>query len=289
MFAGFEQRRIATAGAEIALRIGGSGQPVLLLHGYPQTSAIWHAVAPRLAEHFTIVAPDLRGYGASSRPPSDPEHVRYSKRAMAQDMVEAMAALGHDRFDLVGHDRGGRVAYRLALDHPSCVRRLALLDIVPTAEQFDRADKDGAIGIFHWYFLAQPAPFPERLIGADPDYFLRTLCGRWAGRTDALAPEAMAEYLAAFRDPEVIRATCEDYRAGATVDYALDAADRAAGRRIDCPLLVLWGGSGRRRQVLETWSLWATDLRGRALDCGHFLPEEAPEETAAELLAFFSD
>ena len=289
MFEGFERRRVQTSGAELAVRLGGSGPPLLLLHGYPQTSAIWHKVAPALAERFTLVMPDMRGYGESSKPPSDADHRNYSKRTMAGDMVELMAALGHSRFDLCGHDRGARVAYRLALDSPGQLGRLALLDIVPTWEQFERAGKDGALGSFHWYFLAQPAPFPERMIGADPDYFLRHLLASWSGGGYCFAPEAMAEYLRAFRDPETIRATCEDYRAGPTIDHTIDGADRAAGKRITAPLHVLWGGRrGRHREVLEVWRIWADEVTGRPLDCGHFLPEEAPEETTAELLAFFT-
>lgn len=288
LFPSFERRRIALYEVEINLVIGGSGPPLLLLHGYPQTHAIWHRIAPVLAERFTVVAPDLRGYGDSGRPSSGEGHGPYSKRTMAQDMVSVMEALGFARFRLAGHDRGGRVAYRLALDHPERVERVALLDIIPTWEQFTRADKNAALGIFHWYFLAQPSPFPEQMIGRDPDHFLRHLLDSWSGTPGCFAPEALQEYLRCFRDPEVIRASCEDYRAGATVDFDIDAEDRSHGRRIGCPVLVLWGARGRRRNVLEIWESWADDLRGRALECGHFLPEEAPEETARELLDFFA-
>lgn len=271
--------------------VGGDGPPLLLLHGYPQTHVIWHKVAPLLAGGFTVVAPDLRGYGASGKPPSGDNAAAYAKRVMAQDQVEAMAALGFDRFHLAGHDRGGRVAYRLALDHPDRVIRLATLDIVPTLEQFERMGQTGGMGSFHWFFLAQPAPFPERMIGADPDYFARHMLETWCGTPGAFTEEAMAAYLTAFRDPETIRASCDDYRAGFGIDCDIDRADRAAGRRIDCPMLALWGSRGRphkRDSVLEIWRLWATDVRGKGLDCGHFLPEEAPEETAHELRAFFS-
>ncbi len=291
MFEGFEERKIEGAGASIHVRVGGSGPPVLLLHGYPQTHAIWHGVAPRLAERFTTVCPDLRGYGRSDRPASGPDAAAYSKRAMAADMVAVMARLGHERFHLAGHDRGGRVAYRLALDHPQAVERLAVLDIVPTLEQFERLGRAGGLDAFHWYFLAQPSPLPETMIGRDPDWFLRTLLQRWAGRADRFAEPAMQDYLAAFRDPEVIRATCDDYRAGATIDCELDAADREAGRRIAAPLLALWGAAGRphkRDSVLEIWRRWADRVEGAGLDCGHFLPEELPEETAERLEAFFS-
>ncbi len=208
---------------------------------------------------------------------------------MARDIVEVMAALGHDRFLLAGHDRGGRVAYRLALDHPDRVRRLATLDIMPTLEQFERMDRRGAVGSFHWFLLAQPSPLPERLIGGDPVSFLHDLLSRWSGAESPFAPEAMADYERSFRDPETVRATCDDYRAGATIDCDLDAADRDAGRRIACPMLALWGDrrGDRRAVMMEVWGRWATDLRGAAIPCGHFLPEEAPDETAAALLDFF--
>ena len=291
MFEGFTERRIATSGAEIHAVVGGDGPPLALLHGYPQTHVMWHRVVPRLAEAFTVVAPDLRGYGRSSKPPGGEGSANYAKRAMARDVVEVMAALGHDRFLLAGHDRGGRVAYRLALDHPDRVRRLATLDIMPTLEQFERMDRRGALGSFHWFLLAQPSPLPERLIGGDPVSFLHDLLSRWSGAESPFAPEAMADYERSFRDPETVRATCDDYRAGATIDCDLDAADRDAGRRIACPMLALWGdrGGDRRAVMMEVWERWATDLRGAAIPCGHFLPEEAPSETAAALLDFFRD
>ena len=291
MFEGFTERRIATSGAEIHAVVGGDGPPLALLHGYPQTHVMWHRVAPRLAEAFTVVAPDLRGYGRSSKPPGGDASANYAKRAMARDIVEVMAALGHDRFLLAGHDRGGRVAYRLALDHPDRVRRLATLDIMPTLEQFERMDRRGAVGSFHWFLLAQPSPLPERLIGGDPVSFLHDLLSRWSGAESPFAPEAMADYERSFRDPETVRATCDDYRAGATIDCDLDAADRDAGRRIACPMLALWGDrrGDRRAVMMEVWGRWATDLRGAAIPCGHFLPEEAPDETAAALLDFFRD
>lgn len=290
MFEGFTERRIATGGAEIHAVVGGDGPPLALLHGYPQTHAMWHRVAPRMAEAFTVVAPDLRGYGRSSKPPGGEGSANYAKRAMARDIVEVMAALGHDRFHLAGHDRGGRVAYRLALDHPDRVRRLATLDIMPTLEQFERLDRRGALGSFHWFLLAQPSPLPERLIGGDPLAFLHDMLSRWSG-SDAFAPEALADYERSFGDPETVRATCDDYRAGATIDCDLDAADRAAGHRITCPMLALWGDrrGDRREGMMEVWGRWATDLRGAAIACGHFLPEEAPDETAAALLEFFGE
>ena len=285
MFEGFAQADIDTGEAVIRVRHGGSGPPLLLLHGYPQTHVMWHWVAPRLARDFTVVVPDLRGYGDSSKPPTTPDHAPYSKRAMARDQIAVMEQLGFERFAVAGHDRGGRVAYRLALDHPERVCKLAVLDIIPTGEAFRRADRAFGLGYWHWFFLAQPDDLPERLITADPDaYYLR-----WF--SDAFAPEAVAEYRRCFRDPATTHTMCEDYRAGATIDFALDEADRGR-RRIACPVLVLWGRRGRLDawyDVLAVWRDWADDVRGRALDCGHFLPEEAPDETYAELHAFFAD
>jgi haloacetate dehalogenase len=290
MFEGFTSKRIATSGAEIALVQGGSGPPLLLVHGYPQSHVMWHKVAPRLAERFTVVVPDLRGYGSSSKPPSDDDHLPYSKRSMALDMVEVMTALGFDRFDIAGHDRGARVTYRLALDHPQRVRRVAVLDIIPTLEQFERMDRNGARRAYHWYFLAQPAPFPETLIGKDPDYFLDHSMQSWCKTPGAFTPEALAAYHRAFRDPEIIHATCEDYRAGIGCDCAFDQADRTAGNKIEAPLLVLWGESSRltqRRPMLDIWRIWANDVRGEPLDCGHFIPEEAPAALLTQLHGFF--
>jgi len=287
LFPGFERRRIRTSGALINLESGGEGPPVLLLHGYPETHAMWHKVAPSLARDYTVVCPDLRGSGDSGRPASDPSHRAYSKRAMAQDQCEVMAQLGFEQFAVAGHDRGGRVAYRLALDHPERVTRLAVLDIVPTIETWARLDRTEGLATYHWYFLAQPPDLPERLIGADPDYFLRWTLRSWTGRAGAIDPRAMGEYQRAFRNPDVIRATCEDYRAGATVDVEDDAADR--GRRwIRCPVLVLWGGAEADPgwDPIAIWRGWATDVRGHGIPSGHFLPEEAPAETLAALEAF---
>jgi haloacetate dehalogenase len=290
MFDGFERGRVTTTGAEISVARGGSGPPLLLLHGYPQTHAMWHRVAPRLAEDFTVVVADLRGYGDSGKPPSGADHYTYSKRAMAADAVEVMRALGYDQFSVAGHDRGARVAYRLALDHPDRIRRLAVLDIIPTHTVFSTVDKAVATSTFHWFFLIQPYDLPERLIGGDPEYFLRTLLARWSGSgLSAFTPDALAEYVRCFSDPATIHATCEDYRAGATVDFALDANDFGC-RTISCPTLVLWGGRGRvdRGDPLAVWRQWAADVSGGPLPCGHFLAEEAPDATCAALRAFFS-
>jgi haloacetate dehalogenase len=289
MFAGFATRRIKTAGAEIFLRLAGRGPAVLLLHGYPQTHAAWDRVAPALTARFTVVCPDLRGYGASARPSSDSSHAPYSKRAMALDLIEVMDTLGFTRFAVVGHDRGARVAYRLALDHPARVAALGVLDIVPTAEAWDRTDMTEALAQFHWQLLAQPEPLPERLIGAAPDFFMEWLLRSWAAPGFEFPPNAVAAYRAAFRDPDVIHATCEDYRAGATLDYVHDTEDRAKGRRIACPVLVLWGetdAASRGTRCLEAWKQWADNVTGVGLECGHFLPEEAPEALLARLEPF---
>jgi haloacetate dehalogenase len=290
LFPGFRTERVGAAETEIHARVGGAGPPVLLLHGYPQTHACWHRVAPLLARRFTVVCPDLRGYGESGRPPSDAGHAAYAKRAMARDQLEAMARLGFDRFAVVGHDRGARVAYRMALDHPERVTRLAVLDIVPTVETWARMDHRAALDSYHWLFLAQPFDLPERLIGADPDYFLRWTLASWAEPGAAFDPRALAAYGRAFRDPAVIHATCEDYRAGATVDLEADAADRGR-RRIACPVLALWGAArpqARPWDPLAIWREWAVDVQGEPLRCGHFLPEEAPADVGAALDRFLS-
>ncbi|MEL3891085.1 alpha/beta hydrolase [Ferrovibrio sp. MS7] len=290
LFEGFETRRIAGAGAEIFCRIGGSGPPLLLLHGYPQTHAMWHKVAPRLAEKFTVICADLRGYGDSSKPDSDAAHRVYSKRATAADMVTVMQALGYPRFRLAGHDRGGRVSHRLALDFPAAIERVAVLDIIPTLTLFNTVNQAVATSYYHWFFLAQPNPHPERMIGADPDYYLESKLRAWsAAAADIYAPQAMAEYKRCFRDPRCIHATCEDYRAGASIDLDDDRAD--SHMRVDAPLLVLWGANGAMQKnydVLATWREKARDVHGEALPCGHFLPEEAPQETFHALNAFFA-
>ena len=288
MFEGFKESMIDTGETVIRARRGGSGPPLLLLHGNPQTSAMWHKVAPRLAETFTVVATDLRGYGESGKPSSTPDHAPYSKRAMALDQIAVMRRLGHERFFVAGHDRGARVAYRMALDHPERVLRLAVLDIIPTGEALRRANMDFALGYWHWFFLAQREDLPEALIGQNPDeYWFRHTAREPKGRDFFGA--ALEEYLRAFRNPATRHAICEDYRAAVTVDFTHDEADRAAGRRIRCPVLALWGGKGKLEtwyDVLAIWRDWADDVRGRPIACGHYIPEEAPDETYAELRAF---
>jgi len=284
-FPGFERRRIETSGANINLVTGGSGPPLLLLHGYPQTHLMWRKLGPRLVAEFTVVAPDLRGYGDSSKPPAGPENANYAKRALAQDQVETMAALGFERFCVAGHDRGARVAHRLARDHPERVRRLALLDIVPTLYRFETIDQKAATASYHWFFLIQPGGLPERLIGAEPEFFLRSMLRDPA----VFEPEIFAEYLRCFKNPETIRATCDEYRAGATIDLAHDRVDH--GHRLAMPLLVLWGqrsSQGSGYDVLAVWRNHAENVSGRAIDGGHFLAEEAPDATYRALHSFFS-
>jgi haloacetate dehalogenase len=284
---GFQQDRITTTGAEINLRRAGEGPPLLLLHGYPQTHVMWHKIAPALAERFTVVLTDLRGYGDSAKPPGGDNHEAYSKRAMAQDQVEVMTALGFDSFAVAGHDRGARVGHRLALDHPERVSKLALLDIAPTLAMYERTDMAFASAYYHWFFLIQPYDLPERLIGADPDFYLEKKIGKWSQNPGAFTAAALAEYKRCFRDPATIHATCEDYRAAAGIDLEHDRAD--LDRKVACPVLALWGAKGvieRSYPVLEIWRERVRDLRGKALPCGHFLAEEAPTETVAELLNF---
>jgi haloacetate dehalogenase len=290
MFEGFETRELATGRGHLHALVGGSGPPVLLLHGYPESHLMWHAVAPLLTDRFEVVVTDLPGYGASPGPQAAPDHAPHAKRAVAQDHVDAMAALGHERFAVAGHDRGGRVAYRMALDHPERVTALAVLDIVPTAEVWARADATLALGYWHWGFLAQPAPLPERLILGDPDAFFDLhVRGIGLGREEGRYPEqVMAAYRRQLADPAAVEAICEDYRAGATIDRELDEADR--GRVIDCPVLAMWGTRGALEifygDVLAVWRPWAPDLRGHGIDASHFLVEDRPEEVAGELVAF---
>lgn len=289
LLAGFDEARHEG----IHYATAGSGPPLLLLHGYPQTHAMWHRIAPTLAERFTVVAPDLRGYGDSHKPPQTEGAANYAKRVMAAELVALMARLSHPRFAVCGHDRGGRVAYRMALDSPACVERLALLDIVPTKTVFDRITAPVASAYFHWFMLAQPMPLPETLLGGgNAAFWLNHVFGAWSGNVQAFAPAARAEYARGFCTPEGIHASCADYRAGAGIDRTHDADDLQAGRTIACPVLLLWGERGVVGQAygdpLEVWRPYARDVRGHGVPGGHFLPEEAPSETQAALLDFFS-
>jgi haloacetate dehalogenase len=286
MFDGFIYKRIEIQETTINLVQGGRGDPILLLHGYPETHICWHRVAPILAERFTVVCPDLRGFGDSGKPPSDPEHLAYSKRVMAQDQVEVMQNLGFNKFAVVGHDRGARVAHRMALDHAEKIAKLALLDIIPTSTAFANVDKDIATGAFNWFFSIQPDELPERLIAAESSFYLQWILEHWAGAKDALAPEAVTEYQRCF-NAETIRATNEEFRAAATIDLIHDEADQK--RKISCPTLILWSKSSWTKfDMLEVWRERAEVVQGIAFDCGHFLPEEDPERTAAELIRFLS-
>ena len=274
---------------DVAYRMAGNGPPLLLLHGFPQTNFMWHKIAPALAADFTVIAADLRGYGDSSKPPTDSDHSPYSKRAMAADMVALMASLGHASFAVAGHDRGGRVAHRMARDHPDVVTRLAVLDIAPTASMYGQTDMRFATAYYHWFYLIQPAPLPERMIGADPEFYLRSKCGQWGRTKGAITDKAFADYLRCFRRPETVHAMCEDYRAAATIDLVHDAAD--ADVRLTMPLLALWGVDGfvgTNYDVLAEWRNVAVDVSGHGVPGGHYLPEEAPDETVAALVHFFS-
>jgi len=287
MFEGFEQQQIETTGTTINLVKGGSGPPLLLLHGYPQTHTMWHKVAPRLAEDFTVVAPDLRGYGDSGKPHGDPEHLNYSKRAMALDQVEVMAKLGFDSFFLVSHDRGARVSHRLTKDHPQRVRKLVTLDIVPTRHMFQIVNKEMATNTYHWFFLIQPYDFPERMIGADGDYYIRSRFQRARNSATVFPLEAVEEYVRCGADPASIHAMCEDYRAGASIDLVHDEAD--LDNKVTCPMLALWSSTGyvgRTEDVLGVWQDYATDVRGHSLPCGHHIAEELPDETYATVKGF---
>ena len=287
----FELDEIDTGGARLTVRHGGEGPPLLLLlHGFPQTHAMWHLVAPLLAQRFHLVMPDLRGYGDSEKVASAPDHLPHSKRAMASDMASLMTQLGCERFAVAGHDRGARVTHRLALDHPGRVTRACVMDIVPTRHLFTHTDQVFATAYYHWFFLIQPDGLPERMIGTDPGWYLRECIRRWAAPGAQFDADALNEYERCYRRPDTIHSACEDYRAGASIDLEHDAA--SAGQRITCPLLVLWGSRGfvhRHYDVMQVWRDYASDVRGHALDCGHFLPEERPQEVADELLAFFGD
>ena len=293
MFETFKTHTIQSSQAKIFLRAKGNGPAVLLLHGYPQTHACWHAVAPKLARQFFIVVPDLPGYGMSGKPKPDTGHMAHSKRTMAGILVDVMAALGQDTFHVVGHDRGARVGYRMCLDYPDRVISFASLDVLPTVDMWDTWDKSRALGAFHWTLLAQPFPFPETFIQANPDHFHRYLMHNWAAPGFVFNSSAMNAYLEAMQSKEAIRSSCEDYRAGAGIDAEHDFADWEASNKITCPLLFLWGakrgfgGPQGGKDPLAIWQQWCTsEVIGGPVDCGHFLPEEAPQELIKELLAF---
>jgi haloacetate dehalogenase len=292
MFEGFTRTDIKTSGARITTVHGGKGPPVLLMHGNPFNYVSWHKIAPRLASEFTVVATDLRGYGDSEKPPGGNDHSGYSFRAMAQDQVEVMAALGFDRFYAAGHDRGARVLHRMCLDHPDKVARAAILDIIPQHYLYNNVKRDWATFSWHWFFNIQPYDMPERMMGFDPDWFIEKKLAKTKQGLSFFDKEALAEYKRCFRNPETIHAICEDYRAGATIDLEHDEADLKAGRKIACPVLLLWGatgGVGRNHDSMKIWPRYASDIRGgKALPCGHYLSEEAPEETYRELRDFFA-
>lgn len=291
LFREFVLEHIPVRDGALRVRRGGAGPPLLLLHGNPQTHVMWHKLAPSLAERFSVVCPDLRGYGGSFKPPASADHAAYAKTEMARDMVELMQHLGHHTFHLAGHDRGGRVAHRLAIDHPERVQRLAVLDIVPTIEHFERADMAFALGYYHWFWFAQPHPFPEVLICAAPEEWFRAHTSREPKGPSFFDAEAYADYLAFARDPEMIRGMCEDYRAAATIDLEHDRASRAAGRVITCPLLVLWGSQGKIGQWYEPLTVWQRYVRGSltggAVPSGHYLAEEAPDDVLKAFADFF--
>ena len=295
MFDNFTKTRIKANGVSINLVHGGIGPPLLLLHGYPQTHVEWHKIAPKLAEHYTVVAPDLRGYGDSEKPSAPEGDLSvYCKRTTAQDQVEVMAELGFESFHVVGHDRGARVGHRMALDHPERVRTFTSLDVVPSQAAFDHMDSQLSFAWFHWHLMRQPSPLPETLIGNSTKAYLDFLLEQWTAIDGSITDQAYTEYLRCFNNPETIRATCLDYR-GIDLDLKHDEADR--GRKLTCPVLLLWGSNMAKRpgwqtgaslDMLTVWRERAVDVRGKPLDCGHFLPEELPEETTVELLAFLS-
>lgn len=287
---GFRIQRFRTKGGEIHAAVGGSGPPLLLLHGNPLTHVSWHRIAPLLAEHFTVVAPDLRGYGDSSKPDGGADHAAYSFRAMGEDNFSVMRQLGFERFAIAGHDRGARVAFRMALDRPDSVSRLAALDIIPTYNLLSGITLGWGLESYHWFFMAQKAPFPERLICADLDYYINYKLNKKGVGLSIFAPEALAEYVRCTT-PEQTHAVCEDYRATVTLDYAFDKADFEAGRKIACPVFVLWGENshvGRHLRPIESWSRWAEDLRGHSIPTGHYPAEQRPDLVGPALLDFFS-
>ena len=287
MFDNFSKQIITVDGIDIFCRVGGNGPPLLLLHGYPQTHVMWHKVVPELARHFTCVCPDLRGYGASAKPPSAQDHAPYSKRAMARDMVGVMDDLGFERFKVMAHDRGARVAHRMALDSPDVVERMVILDIAPTREMYAGTTDAFARTYWHWFFLIQPAPLPEDAILADPDAYVRRKCGSWGSGGEALTEEALQAYVDGFSDPATIHAACEDYRAAATIDIEHDDAD--GGQKVQCPMLVLWGAKGAIEAHFDCLGLWrqrAENVAGHTIDCGHYIAEERPDDLLSSSIPF---
>jgi haloacetate dehalogenase len=289
---GFEDKRLAVNGTEIACAVGGraDGPPLLLLHGHPQTHVIWHRVVPGLAQRFRIVAADLRGYGDSAKPQGLPDHSNYSKRVMAADQVALMRTLGHERFLLCAHDRGARVGHRMCLDHPAAVQKAVFLDIAPTLAMYERTTMEFAQAYWHWFFLIQPYPLPEGLLEPDPEFFVRRVMSRGPKGADLFDPAALAEYIRCAKLPGTLHAICEDYRAAASIDLEHDRADRAAGRKVECDLRVFWGSQGVIERCFDAVALWreaAHKVEGKSLPCGHYIPEEAPQELLAELQAFF--
>ena len=291
-FDDFTLEHVAVSGGALRLRRAGKGPPLLLLHGNPQTHAMWHKVAPELARRYSVYCPDLRGYGGSFKPPATADHAPYAKREMARDMAELMSHFGHEKFLVAAHDRGARVAHRLAIDHPQRIEKLAVMDIIPTLEHFERADMAFGLGYYHWFWFAQPHPFPENVICAAPDAWWRAHTSREPKPPDFFAREALADYMKAIHSPEMIRGMCEDYRAAASIDLEHDRASRAAGDKVRCPMLVLWG----RKAKIEAWydavSVWRqycdAPVSGSPVDSGHYLAEEAPDEVLAHLIPFLS-
>jgi haloacetate dehalogenase len=292
LFAGFTLEKRRANGIDINLRHGGSGSPLLLLHGAPQSHVIWHRVAPHLANYYTLVMPDLRGYGDSDKPPSEADHAPYSKRTMALDAVALMRSFGFSHFFVCGHDRGGRVAHRLALDHPHAVQRLMVLDISPTLVMYERTTMDFASLYYHWFFLIQPEPLPETLIASNSSFYLRTKLSGWgSGGTALFDPRALAEYERCFT-AATIHGVCEDYRAAASIDLEHDRADQAAGKRVECPVRVLWGARGVVNRLFTPIEDWQSRTRqivtGRVTPTGHYIPEETPDLLVEEIRAFFA-
>jgi haloacetate dehalogenase len=291
-FEGFTETDLDANGIRIRAMIGGSGSPVLLLHGHPQNHLMWHKVVDAIAQGHTVVAADLRGYGDSDKPKSGADHAEYSKRAMAGDQVAAMEALGFEEFAVIGHDRGARVAHRMALDYADRITKISVLDVVPTHHVLNNVNRDLAFGYYHWFFFAQPADLPETLIGANPEYFLRKAMSKWTTAPSPFDDDVFADYVRCFSDPATLSASCEDFRAAASIDLVHDQESIAAGKRVTAPLLAIWGSRGyvgQHYDVLNVWRQYATDVRGEGLDCGHFMPEEDPAGTAEALVKFLAD